>query len=101
VQSTKIRRRRDALTRDASSTNTRPSSYESFKKSELEAALDEYLAEHSNRFASRSDLTGYYNSRSKALGSPVKRESLKDETERGLKVAKRRATKLAEEIAAE
>jgi hypothetical protein len=75
--------------------------YEGFKKSELEAALDEYLAEHSSRFDSRSDLTGYYNSRNKALGSPVKRESLRDEAEKGLKVAKRRATKLSEELTLE
>lgn len=76
-------------------------SYESLKKVELEAALDDYLAEQSERLSARSDLQGYYNSRSKALGSPVKRESIKDEGEKALKVVKKRASKVADEIAAE
>lgn len=72
-----------------STANPAPS-YESFKKAELEVALDEYLAEHAARFSSRSNLAGYYNSRSKALGSPVKRESgVKDEGEKP-KVTKRK-----------
>lgn len=88
---------------------TRPSltpgarSYEALKKSDLEAALDEFIAEHTTRFANRPDLTGYFNSRSKALGSPVKREreSLKDEAEKTLKGAKRRVTKAIEELTSE
>ncbi|KAH7326291.1 hypothetical protein B0I35DRAFT_474952 [Stachybotrys elegans] len=79
--------------------------YESFKKTELEVALDEYLAENSARFSGNPDLSGYFNSRSRALGSPVKREprepAVKEEAERAIKVAKRRVTKVAEEIAAE
>jgi hypothetical protein len=74
--------------------------YDGFKKSELEAALDEFLAERSSQFSSRSDLSGYFNSRSKALGSPVKREQPKEEIEKTLKVAKRRATKVVEDLAA-
>ncbi|KAG6006802.1 hypothetical protein E4U21_006693 [Claviceps maximensis] len=78
-------------------------SYESFKKTELEVALDEFIAENSSRFANRPDLTSYFNSRSKALGSPVKkeREPIKDDIERPLKVAKRRVTKAIEELASE
>ncbi|UNI15719.1 hypothetical protein JDV02_002225 [Purpureocillium takamizusanense] len=74
--------------------------YESLKKSDLESALDEFIAEHTTRFSNRPDLQGYFNSRSKALGSPVKkeRESFKDEAEKALKVAKRRVTKVAEEL---
>ncbi|KAL2213961.1 hypothetical protein CC79DRAFT_1362741 [Sarocladium strictum] len=73
--------------------------YESYKKSELEAALDEYLAENSSKFSSRSSLTGYFNSRSKALGSPVKKElnAAKDEADKALKVVKRKASKAIEE----
>lgn len=71
------------------------------KKVELEAALDDYLAEHTERLAGRSELQGYYNSRSKALGSPVKRETVKDEADKALKVVKKRASKATEEIAAE
>lgn len=79
----------------------RATSYEGLKKAELEAALDDFLAEHTARLSSKSELSGYYNSRSKALGSPVKKEGLKDEAEKAVKVTKRRATKAAEEIANE
>lgn len=75
--------------------------YEGFKKVELEAALDDYLAEHTERLSGRSDLQGYYNSRSKALGSPVKRETVKDESDKALKVVKKRVSKIANDIAAE
>lgn len=73
--------------------------YESYKKSELEAALDEYLAENSTKFSSRTNLTGYFNSRSKALGSPIKKEvnAAKDEADKALKVVKRKASKAIEE----
>ena len=76
------------------------SSYETLKKSDLEAALDEYVAEHSSRFANRSDLSGYFNARSKALGSPTKKD-VKEEADKTLKVVKRRATKAAEDITSE
>ncbi|KAK8925447.1 hypothetical protein VCV18_005876 [Metarhizium anisopliae] len=79
------------------------SSYEGLKKSELEAALDEFIAENSSRLANRSDLAPYFTSRSKALGSPVKREkdSSKDESDKPLKVTKRRVTKALEELTSE
>lgn len=83
--------------------NLAQTSYESLKKTELEVALDEYIAENSSRFTSRPDLTSYFNSRSKALGSPVKkeRESIKDDVEKPIKVAKRRVTKAIEDLASE
>jgi hypothetical protein len=71
------------------------------KKVELEAALDDFLAENTERLSGRSELQGYYNSRSKALGSPVKRETVKDEADKALKVVKKRASKATEDIAAE
>ena len=61
-------------------------------------------------------MSGYFTSRTKALGSPVKRESkepkeskeakepketkepIKEELEKGLKAAKRRVTKTAEDL---
>lgn len=75
-------------------------SYESLKKSDLETALDEFIAQHASRLSSRSDLAGYFTSRAKALGSPVKKEkeTVKEEVEKSLKVAKRRVTKAAEEV---
>ncbi|KAG5932610.1 hypothetical protein E4U60_005108 [Claviceps pazoutovae] len=77
--------------------------YESLKKVELEIALDEFIAENAVRLAHRPDLTSYFNSRSKALGSPVKkeRETVKEEIERPLKIAKRRVTKAVEDLISE
>jgi hypothetical protein len=75
--------------------------YDGLKKVELEAALDDFLAENTERLSGRSELQGYYNSRSKALGSPVKRETVKDEADKALKVVKKRASKATEDIAAE
>ncbi|KAJ6786672.1 hypothetical protein PWT90_08090 [Aphanocladium album] len=77
--------------------------YKDLKKSDLETALDDFIAQHSARFTSNPDLAGYFTSRSKALGSPIKKEkeTVKEEVEKGLKVAKRRVTKVADEIAAE
>ncbi|KAH6610779.1 hypothetical protein Trco_000799 [Trichoderma cornu-damae] len=75
--------------------------YDGLKKTELESALDDFIAGNSSRFSSRPDLSGYFNSRSKALGSPVKRESkepIKEELEKGLKSVKRRAAKASEEL---
>jgi hypothetical protein len=75
-------------------------SFETFKKTDLEVALDDYLEENSARFSSNPDVSGYFNSRSKALGSPVKKEiPAKEEVVTALKVAKRRVTKAAEDIA--
>ncbi|KAI4861407.1 hypothetical protein F4820DRAFT_68384 [Hypoxylon rubiginosum] len=71
-------------------------SYESLKKSELELALDEYLAENSSTFSSDPKLANYYSSRARTVGSPVKRDAVDGPGER-LKVARRRATKAAEE----
>ncbi|KAJ3483802.1 hypothetical protein NLG97_g7216 [Lecanicillium saksenae] len=77
--------------------------YKDLKKSDLETALDDFIAQHSARFSSNPDLAGYFTSRSKALSSPVKKEkeTVKEEVEKSLKVAKRRVTKAADEIAAE
>ncbi|KAL7920551.1 hypothetical protein ACQKWADRAFT_298386 [Trichoderma austrokoningii] len=77
--------------------------YDGLKKSDLETALDEFIAGNTSRFNSRSELSGYFNSRSKAMGSPVKRESkepIKEEVEKGIKSIKRRATKAAEDLIA-
>ncbi|KAF4595341.1 cupin -type protein [Ophiocordyceps camponoti-floridani] len=43
------------------------------KKTELEVAIDEFIPRHAVALAGRSDLAGYFASRSRALGSPVKR----------------------------
>lgn len=66
-------------------------SYESLKKTDLELSLDEYLAENSTQFSGDSKLAGYYQSRARTVGSPVKKEAPE------LKVAKRRQTKSAED----
>ena len=71
-------------------------SYESFKKSELEIALEEHLTENSSRFASDSRVTPFYTSRAKSTGSPVKKDV--DGPLEKLKVPRRRATKAVEEI---
>ncbi|KAI1463858.1 uncharacterized protein F4812DRAFT_224743 [Daldinia caldariorum] len=73
--------------------------FESLRKPELELALDEYLAENSSAFSSDPKLAGYYSSRARTTGSPVKRDAPDGVVER-LKVAKRRVTKTAEEIIA-
>jgi hypothetical protein len=72
-------------------------SYEPFKKTELELALDEHLAENTTQFQSDPKLQGYYSSRARAIGSPVK----KDFTERAvdtIRLAKRKATKALEDL---
>ena len=70
-------------------------SYESFKKSELEVALDEYLTENSSRFSSDPKVAPYYTSRTKSSGSPIKKDV--DAPLEKLKVPRRRATKVPEE----
>ncbi|KAH9906724.1 hypothetical protein F4778DRAFT_593440 [Xylariomycetidae sp. FL2044] len=69
--------------------------YESLKKSELELALDEYLSENSTTFSSDPKLANYYNSRAKAIGSPIKKDV--DGSLDKLKVSRRRATKVMED----
>ncbi|KAI8672527.1 hypothetical protein LRP88_02965 [Fusarium phalaenopsidis] len=71
------------------------------KKDDLGIALDTYLSENSSRYLADPELAGYFNSRSKALGSPVKREVMRDEADKPLKVSRRRTTKLSEEITPE
>ncbi|RGP71047.1 hypothetical protein FLONG3_7280 [Fusarium longipes] len=65
-----------------------------FKKDDLGIALDSYLTEHSSRFLANPELAGYFNSRSKAQGSPVKKEIFRED---GLKVVRRRPSKPVEE----
>ena len=79
---------------------------ESLKKAELEVALDEHIAQNTARFSSKPELSGYFNSRSKAFGSPVKKETaVKDEiadkgekAEKAVKVTKRRANKAVDDV---
>lgn len=73
----------------------RKNSYEELLKAELEQKLDDYLSQNSARFASDAKLTAYWNSRARITGSPIKKEVPE------LKVARRRATRVAEEIVAE
>ncbi|KAI1336888.1 cytochrome P450 [Xylariaceae sp. FL0016] len=70
-------------------------SYEAFKKSELELALDEYLSENATTFSSDPKLNSYFASRARVLGSPVKKDP--DAPGEKLKVSRRRATKAIEE----
>ncbi|KAF3760814.1 hypothetical protein M406DRAFT_348284 [Cryphonectria parasitica EP155] len=44
------------------------------KKSDLEAALQDHLAEHQNLYGSHPRAVPYYQSRARAIGSPVKKE---------------------------
>ncbi|KAI2602086.1 hypothetical protein GGR54DRAFT_554545 [Hypoxylon sp. NC1633] len=90
------RQRKTDLTELAQYTGLK--NYESLKKPELELALDEYLAENSSTFSSDSKLANYYSSRARTVGSPVKKDA--DGPIEKLKVAKRRATKVAEEVIA-
>ncbi|KAI0134075.1 hypothetical protein BJ170DRAFT_183624 [Xylariales sp. AK1849] len=90
------RQRKADLTELAQHTGLK--NYESFKKPELELALDEYLGDNSAQFSSDPKLTNYYSSRARTVGSPVKRDS-DGPTER-LKVSKRRIIKAIEEAPA-
>ncbi|KAI0179296.1 hypothetical protein GGR52DRAFT_299306 [Hypoxylon sp. FL1284] len=89
------RQRKTDLTELAQHTGLK--NYETLKKSELELALDEYLAENSSTFSSDPKLANYYSSRARTAGSPVKRDAVDGPADR-LKVARRRATKAAEEV---
>ncbi|KAI1112174.1 hypothetical protein F5Y14DRAFT_463773 [Nemania sp. NC0429] len=70
---------------------------DSLKKVELELALDEYLAENTATFQSDPKLANYYASRARTIGSPIKKDV--DAPPEKLRVARRRLTKAAEEIA--
>lgn len=89
--------------------------FESLKKSELELALDEYLTQNSPRFASDPKVAPFYSSRTRAVGSPIKRElpspvkrdislpikkDLDSPMEKPLKVPRRRTTRVIEDAAA-
>ncbi|KAL7623208.1 hypothetical protein AAE478_006889 [Parahypoxylon ruwenzoriense] len=88
------RQRKSDLTELARRTGLK--NYELLKKTELELALDEYLAGNSSAFSSDPKLSNYYSSRARTVGSPVKKDA--DGPVEKLRVAKRRATKAAEEI---
>jgi hypothetical protein len=75
-----------------------PRSYESYRKSDLELAIDEHLSEHASRYQLDPRFQDYFKSRARAGGSPVKKESLVAGPD--LKPVRRRATKVAEEITA-
>lgn len=63
--------------------------------------MDDYLAANTTRLSGKSDLQGYYNSRSRALGSPLKKEApsiIKDEAEKGLRSVKKRVSKASDDI---
>lgn len=64
------------------------------KKNDLEVALDDYLAENSNQYSKHPKAAPYYQSRARAIGSPVKKESAPAEPK------KRRAAKAAEQALA-
>lgn len=63
------------------------------KKTDLEVALDDHLAENQHH-SSNPKAAPYYQSRSRAIGSPVKKEAPPTESRR------RRAAKAAEEALA-
>lgn len=67
------------------------------KKADLEVALDEHLAENQGRFGTHPKAVPYYQSRARAIGSPVKKE-LPPAAEP--KVNKRKAAKAAEQAIA-
>ncbi|KAL2874369.1 hypothetical protein SGCOL_010450 [Colletotrichum sp. CLE4] len=69
--------------------------YENQKKADLEVTLDEYLAENTIQFSQNPKLAGYYTSRSKAAGSPVKREAPLTDL---VKSTRRRTTRAIEEL---
>ncbi|KAI1738962.1 hypothetical protein F4680DRAFT_423468 [Xylaria scruposa] len=69
--------------------------YDTFKKVELELALDEYLAENATTFHSDPKLANYYASRARTIGSPIKKDV--DGPVEKLKVPRRRVTKAIEE----
>ncbi|KAK4042705.1 cytochrome P450 [Parachaetomium inaequale] len=73
-----------------------PVSYESYRKSELELAIDEHLSDNATRYQLDSRFQDYFKSRARAGGSPIKKEAL---AAPDLKVSRRRAPKPVEETA--
>lgn len=71
-------------------------SYESYKKTELEVAIDEHLSDNVTRYQADPRFQDYFKSRARAGGSPIKKESL---TATDLKPSRRRAPKPVEEVA--
>ncbi|KAI0858112.1 hypothetical protein F4860DRAFT_487245 [Xylaria cubensis] len=90
------RQRKTDLTELAQYTGLK--NYDSFKKVELELALDEYLAENAATFQLDPKLANYYASRARTIGSPIKRDV--DAPVERLKVSRRRVIKAIEEPAA-
>lgn len=93
-------------------TRVAPHSFESLKKSELELALDEFLTQNSAQFASDPKAAPFYSSRTRAAGSPIKRElpspwkrdmslpikkDIDSPVEKPLKVPRRRTTRVTED----
>ncbi|KAK4152918.1 cytochrome P450 [Chaetomidium leptoderma] len=72
-------------------------SYEGYRKSELELAIDEHLSDNVSRYQQDSRFQDYFKSRARAGGSPIKKEALAAPE---LKVSRRRAPKPVEEIVA-
>ncbi|KAI1177180.1 hypothetical protein F4777DRAFT_217984 [Nemania sp. FL0916] len=72
--------------------------FDSYKKVELELALDEYLAENATTFQSDPRLANYYASRARTIGSPIKKDV--DSLPEKPKVSRRRVTKAAGELTA-
>lgn len=73
-------------------------SIEGQRKIDLEVSLDDFLAENADKLANEPKVAPYYNSRAKAAGSPTKRDAPKLDIKEGLKVAKRRATRTAQDV---
>ncbi|KAK4104621.1 cytochrome P450 [Parathielavia hyrcaniae] len=74
-----------------------PVSYESYRKTDLELAIDEHLSENVSRYQMDPRFLDYFKSRARAGGSPVKKEAL---ATLDMKPARRRAARVVEEIAA-
>ncbi|RDW80029.1 hypothetical protein BP6252_04667 [Coleophoma cylindrospora] len=73
--------------------------YDGMKKTDLELALDDYLTKNSTELSSDTRLQPFYKRRSES--SPIKRETstVMGDGETTVKRVRRRATKVAEEIA--
>lgn len=70
------------------------------KKSELEAALDDYLTKNASTWSSDTRFTPFYKRRHES--SPVKKEAASaiSDIENKVKTVRRRVTKAAEELLA-
>ncbi|KAI0017454.1 cytochrome P450 [Xylariomycetidae sp. FL0641] len=73
-------------------------SYETLKKTELETALDEYLAERTTVFSADPKLANYFASRARVVGSPIKKDyDAPGPAPEKLKISRRRTAKTSEE----